>query len=200
MKFKTDDVVSALQLDSLSPGALVELKVTGTLADGCSFVAGDCIRLVPPGTPPGLLAVQSTASSAWINVEPLDLQLDGGGFANFERTYPLSTVVTLTAEQTHEGKRFVSWRRDGEFQTTELSLDFSMTEDLHTVEARLLRPGDFNGDDNVGLADFSDFALCFGLTAPAGDCGPEEFVCADLDESGRVDLVDFSTFAVNFGN
>jgi hypothetical protein len=199
MKFKTDEVVAALQMNDFDPGALVEFVVTGNLLDGTAFEARDCVRLVPPGTPPGLVSVGSTAGGAWIDAGPLDLQLDGGGFADFERTYPLGTVVTLTAEQTHEGQRFVSWRRDGEFQTTDLSFDFALTQDSHQVEARLLRPGDFNGDEQVTLYDFSKFAVCFGLTASAGDCGPEEFVCADLDENGRVNLVDFSTFAVLFG-
>jgi hypothetical protein len=48
MKFRTDDVVSALQLDALSPGDFVELCVSGTLLGGGVVEACDCIRLVPP--------------------------------------------------------------------------------------------------------------------------------------------------------
>lgn len=109
MKFKTDDVVADLQLNDLPAGDLVELVVSGTLLDGTPFSASDCIRLVPPGTPGGLLAVGSNLPGAWLDVSPLDLQLDGGGFANFERTYPLTMVVTLTAPQMHDGWRFVGW-------------------------------------------------------------------------------------------
>jgi hypothetical protein len=49
MKFKSSDVVEALELDDLSSGAFVELEVSGTLLNGTEFAATDCIRLVPPG-------------------------------------------------------------------------------------------------------------------------------------------------------
>ena len=48
MKFRTQDVVVALELDRLPGGALVELVVSGTLLNGESFAASDCVRLVPP--------------------------------------------------------------------------------------------------------------------------------------------------------
>jgi hypothetical protein len=53
MKFKTQDVVTALGLDALPDGALVELAVSGLLTDGTPFTASDCVRLVPTGAPPG---------------------------------------------------------------------------------------------------------------------------------------------------
>ncbi len=109
MKFKTDDVVEALELNDLPAGDLVQLVVNGTLLDGTPFSASDCIRLVPPGTPPGMLAVGSNLSGVYIDVTPLDETLDGGGFANFERTYWLGTIVTLTAPQTNQGWVFAGW-------------------------------------------------------------------------------------------
>ena len=48
LKFDVDELVSALELESLSPGALVELCVSGTTKDGTEFHACDCVRLVPP--------------------------------------------------------------------------------------------------------------------------------------------------------
>ncbi|UCG34389.1 MAG: S8 family serine peptidase, partial [Phycisphaerales bacterium] len=200
MKFKTDDVVPGLQLDSLNAGALVELAVTGTLADGCAFIARDCVRLVPPGTPPGLVAVQADVGGAWINAHPLDLQLDGGGFADFERTYPLGTVVTATAEQTHEGRRFVGWRLDGEFRSTEVSTDFTLVTDQQTLKAVLRWPGDMNGDDDVDMFDFATFVACYGCSAPnPPQCNRQDLACCDLDGSGTVDLADFATFAAWYG-
>jgi hypothetical protein len=129
-----DDTVEALELDSLSAGALVELVVTGALNDGCQFIATDCVRLVPPGTRPGLVVVRSTIPGVWIDAYPLDLQLDGGGFANFERGYPETSVVTLAAPRMADGRRFVRWEVDGQPQAnSERILDFEVVGDV--VEA-----------------------------------------------------------------
>ncbi|MHC4611355.1 MAG: hypothetical protein ACYS7M_13505 [Planctomycetota bacterium] len=49
MKFKTDVVTEALQLNDLPAGATVELIVTGHLLDGTQFEASDCVTLVPRG-------------------------------------------------------------------------------------------------------------------------------------------------------
>jgi hypothetical protein len=48
MKFSSNDVVEALELD-LVDCEFVELEVSGTLLGGTAFVARDCIRLVPTG-------------------------------------------------------------------------------------------------------------------------------------------------------
>ena len=118
MKFKTDDVVAQLQLNDCPDGALVSLTVIGSLFDGTLFSADDCVRLVPPGTPPGLLAVDSNVAGVFIDAAPLDNQLDGGGFPDFARTYPAGTVVTLTAPPTHEGSIFVGWLINGVYDPT----------------------------------------------------------------------------------
>jgi hypothetical protein len=116
LKFKTQDLIPALGLGELGAGELPELLVRGRLLEpfgGTPFEGSDCVRLVPPGTPPNLLALQSNAADAWVDVGPLDDQLDGGGFASFERTYPSATEVTLTASATHEGRTFRGWKADG---------------------------------------------------------------------------------------
>jgi len=113
MKFTSQEMVSAMQLNDLPNGALVTLRVTGQLNDGTGFTSSDCIRLVPPGTPPGQLVLQSNIAGAWLDAGPLDLQLDGGGFANFQRTYPQTTVVTLGAAPVVAGHQFKYWLING---------------------------------------------------------------------------------------
>jgi len=108
LKFRTDDVAGALQLAGLSGGTTVELVLTGLLADGSSFSAQDCIRLVPPGTG-ATLSVSSTAPGAFIEVAPTDESLDGGGFGSFVRTYPRGTVVHLEAHARGKGWVFAGW-------------------------------------------------------------------------------------------
>ncbi|MCP4845631.1 MAG: hypothetical protein GY901_11100, partial [Actinomycetia bacterium] len=71
MKFKTQDVADLLPVDDPS-GALVPLVVSGTLLDGTPFTSSsDCVRLVPPGSPPNQVTVES-APGSWIDATPLD--------------------------------------------------------------------------------------------------------------------------------
>ncbi len=63
------------------------------------------------------------------------------------------------------------------------------------------RPGDFDGDGDVDLADFSRLSVCYGgpgVTSPPVSCDPEDFDACDLDGDGDVDLGDLATFAANF--
>src|SRR5262245_35301264 len=111
-KFDGDALVPALGLDVAPPGALVELVLTGELLDGTSFSASDCVRLVPPDAPGGELLVVSTVTRGWIQLSPPDLLLDGGGFGEFRRTYPLGSLVTLLAAEI-EGQPFITWEVNG---------------------------------------------------------------------------------------
>ena len=144
LKFKTDDVVAALELNNLPAGDLVSLTLIGNLLDGTPFDADDCIRLVPPGTPPGMLAVGSNLRGAWIDLGPLDLQLDGGGFITsdemFERTFPQTTVVTLTAGAGYHGWVFSGWLTDGGLRPGQ-SIDITIGGVQQRVQA-LYAPGD----------------------------------------------------------
>jgi hypothetical protein len=131
MKFKTDEMVEALVLDDLPAGALIELVVSGYLLDGTPFESSDCVRLVPPGTAPAFLAVESSVEEAWIEVDPLDETLDGGGFANFERTFPLTTVVTLTAEEWADGRPLRGWQIGGLLHHMgQTSIEFAIDQDM----------------------------------------------------------------------
>ncbi len=117
IKFRTRDLVDALELDDLSGGAVVELVLSGSLLDGTPFVAGDCIVIVPPGDlGPINATVGSNVRDTFIEVTPLDLNIDSDGFTNFGRSYYAGTVLTVTAAPTSEGRRFVRWMVDGVLQ------------------------------------------------------------------------------------
>ncbi|MHC4416111.1 MAG: hypothetical protein ACYS0G_12590 [Planctomycetota bacterium] len=142
MKFRTQNVVDTLELDDLPGGELVELVVSGTLLDGTPFVGSDCVRLVPPGPPPGVLAIASNRLGVFIAVTPADETVDGGGFADFERTFPLGTYVTVTAPAAVEGWVFAGWEvgDPGAFNVQrplrkDWSIDILVLEDRQTVQA-----------------------------------------------------------------
>jgi len=140
MKFKTQDVADLLPVDDPS-GALVPLVVSGTLLDGTPFTSSsDCVRLVPPGSPPNQVTVQSIAGG-WVDAAPLDNNLDEGGFGSFQRTYPHTTVLTLTAPSGHNGNKFVGWKLDADelVQGNEITLVVNSSE--HTAEAVFKKAG-----------------------------------------------------------
>jgi hypothetical protein len=136
MKFKTQDMVTAMHLNDLSTGALVPLKFTGQLNNGQAFEAVDCLRLVPPGTPPGMISVKQSMPNNFIEVSPPDLTLDGGGFGNFMRDYPVTTIVTLAAPVISQGMMFVGWKVDSNptLQTTP-NISLTVVTQTHTYEA-----------------------------------------------------------------
>jgi hypothetical protein len=135
MKFNTDEMVAALEMDDLPQGAIVELVVGGNLLDGTEFHAEDCVRLVPPGTPPGQLTVTSNVPGVWIDSNPLDYQLDGGGYTDFQRNFPAGTVVTLTAPDSIAGRAFTRWVVDGVLYPTGVTtVQIPIVEGLNSVE------------------------------------------------------------------
>ncbi len=90
--------------------------------------------------------VASNAADVWIDVSPTDVQTDGGGFADFERTFPLGTVVTLMAPDFHEGLLFTRWRVDGVLQPLHArSVQFAVSA-MTTVQAVFKRPRSLDGD------------------------------------------------------
>ncbi len=148
MKFKTDNVVAALELSDLPGGSLVPLMLTGTLLDGTPFVTSDdCLRLVPPGSGSSKVTVGASLPGLWLDVAPLDSTLDGGGFANpsFERDYWLGTDVTLVAPAAQGGPiTFIKWVIDGVEQPPGQSvINLTLTEGAHTARAVYAKTGEF---------------------------------------------------------
>ena len=194
MKFRTDAVVAALGLNDLPAGALVELVLRGCLLDGTAFSAGDCLRLVPPGTASVTLAVQSDAAGAWIDVGPLDNTLDGGGFADFQRNYFQGTVVTLTVPRFAGDRLFTGWLIDGAAPGApgERSIDLTVSGETSALAEYVdLAPGDVNRDGTVDGGDIQAFVDI--LVAPAG-ADDLDSILADLNGDNQVDLADMTQF------
>ncbi|MCZ6653671.1 MAG: hypothetical protein O7D91_11675, partial [Planctomycetota bacterium] len=105
-----------------------------------------CIVIVPPGDlGPINATVESNVGDTFIEVAPLDLNIDSDGFANFGRAYFPGTLLTVTAPPTSEGRRFVRWMVDDVLQDIGVrTIEVAVAEDT-TLQAlyhrqRRLRP------------------------------------------------------------
>ncbi len=67
LKFRTSDMAEAFMLDQESAGAEITLFLSGMLEDGSEFVAADCIRVVGPPEPPGLLVTDRSFDFAQLD-------------------------------------------------------------------------------------------------------------------------------------
>jgi hypothetical protein len=143
LKFRTGTTLEALGIGL--GDSVVTVELTGTLFDGSSFVARDCLVVMPPNAEQAGLNVGSNASDTFIELTPLDLNLDGDGFADFARSYYNGTVLTLTAPARSEGRRFVRWSVDGVLHDVGVrTLELVVAQDLSLraiyERGRRLRP------------------------------------------------------------
>jgi hypothetical protein len=82
-----------------------------------------------------MLSIESSVPDAWVDVSPPDLTLDTGGFADFSRTFPLTSVVTLTAEELLDGQPLRGWQIGGLLHHMgETSVEVTIDQDM-TVRA-----------------------------------------------------------------
>ncbi len=141
MKFRTDELVEALELDALPGGAVVELVLSGSLLAGTPFQASDCIVILPPGdTSPANAHVESNVPDTFVEIGPLDLNFGDDGFADFSRSYYGGTAMTLTAPVRSAGRRFVRWLVDGAPQPSGMrTIEVLVSEDT-TLKAVYARP------------------------------------------------------------
>jgi len=88
--------------------------------------------VVPPGSGSMNATMESNVFDTFIEMTPLDLNVDSDGFANFTRTFVEGTTITLMAPITSEGRRFLRWSVNGELQgfgirTIEVSISADTT-------------------------------------------------------------------------
>jgi hypothetical protein len=98
LNFNTDEMAAAMDLNNEAPGTVITLVLSGNLNGGAAFTAADCIRIVGgSGSGSGALSVGSNLPGIWVDVNPLDNTLDDGGYTSFNRAYPTTSLVTVTA-------------------------------------------------------------------------------------------------------
>ena len=102
---------------------------------------------------------------------------------------------TVFAQASDRGILFGGWRDFGgrdSFRDTWLFDPTTMTWELRATTAHR---GDFDGDEDVDLADFIAFSQCFGT---AEMLGPTRCTGADFDRDGDADLADLVAFQAHF--
>jgi hypothetical protein len=146
MKFRTDEMMAGLPL--AAGEGVVMLSATGELdapaypagSLNVGFIASDCILIVPPGAEPINATMESNVPDTFIEVSPLDLNVDSDGFANFGRAYFPDTLVTVTAPPTSAGRPFLRWQVNGVMQPIGLrTVEIEVTSDID-LDAVYRRP------------------------------------------------------------
>ena len=122
------------------------------MMNGTPFCARDCMVVVPPGSGAFNATMQSNVFDTFIEMTPLDLNVDSDGFANFGRAYFPGTVISVVAPPISAGRPFVRWRVDGVLQEIgDRFLELIITEDsaLEAIYQRQqrLEPEDRAEDD-----------------------------------------------------
>ena len=153
LKFRTDATLAELEI-GVGDG-VVGVELIGTSAAG-DFTARDCLMVVPPGVGQAILTVGANVGDTFVEITPLDINVDSDGFANFSRGYISGTNITLSAPVTSEGRKFVRWSVNGVLQDMGTrTLTLTATEDM-AVKAYYKRQGRLVPDsprDNVGDLD-----------------------------------------------
>ena len=108
--------------------------------------------VVPPGVGQSNLILSANVVDTFVEVTPLDLNVDSDGFANFSRSYFEGTAVTLTAPVSSEGQKFMRWSVNGVMQPLGTrTVEVVVTEDttlkaFYRHQGRLV-PGRPTADD-----------------------------------------------------
>ena len=110
-KFRASELAAAFFLNAEPAGTVLELVLTGNLFDGTPIDARYCMVRIPVGFSTVLLS--SNVFDTFVEVSPLDHNIDGDGFANFGRSYLEGTSITVTAPETSLGHKFVRWSVEG---------------------------------------------------------------------------------------
>ena len=194
-KFRTQNMVAAMQLDSEPGGSLIELVVKGTTQDGGDFVTDvDCILLVPSGG--NMNAHSSNQFDVYLEVSEPDQWGDASGWTTLARKYDPGTPVTVVAPETLGGGDFLYWNVDGvPLPAGLMSIDIIVParagEDMNLVAVySTFCLGDVNGDETVNATD---------LALILGGWGPNFGHPADFDGDGMVNAFDLATLLGKWG-
>ena len=137
LNFNTDEMAAVLALDAEQTGSIITLVLSGTLNNGDTFEAADCIQIVGAGGGSTALSVGSNLGDIWVEVTPLDAALDTGGYISFDRSYPESTLVTITGPivpATHPDWQLVAiWVNGAKFTANGGTVAVSLTGTANSV-------------------------------------------------------------------
>ncbi len=97
--FSTADLTRALELDVLPRGEAIELGLRGTLQDGTTFEAVDCIVIQGPDFDETDLACPFEADTLWSSTQSLDQEIDIDEFPSFQQPERYAIVAGLRLDR-----------------------------------------------------------------------------------------------------
>ena len=144
LSFSVDNGETLNGRDDDGDGIIDEGSVLHTIGGVPTIIATDVLGLT----------FTSNVIDTFIEITPLDANIDSDGFSDFGRAYFEGTNLTVTAPVTSDGRKFVRWSVGGVLQDLGVrTIEFAVAEDVmlkayYQHESRVVpdRPREGGGD------------------------------------------------------